>query len=73
MQTDRPHTEFWNSGNVEVARDLSAQFAVNWIHMTSQAHHGKVRVFGTQGRYKKIFRVLLMESLQESRISTVFI
>ena len=42
LQTDRPKTEFWNSGNVELSRDLAAEFGITVVHMTHQSHHGKV-------------------------------
>ena len=45
LKTDRPRTEFWNSGNIEVSRDLAAEPGVTWVHMTNQANHGKVNEF----------------------------
>ena len=45
IKTDRPRTEFWNSGNIEVSQDLAAELGVTWVHMTNQAHHGKVNEF----------------------------
>ena len=42
LQTDRPKTEFWNSGNVELSRDLAAEFGITAVQITYQSCYGKV-------------------------------
>ena len=42
MQTDRPVSEYWNSGMVQGLRDLAIEFGVTIAHFTEQSHHNKV-------------------------------
>ena len=44
LKTDRPKTEFWNSANVEAARDLAKKHNLTIMHLTHQSHHGKVMI-----------------------------
>ena len=42
LQTDRPRTEYWNSGLVQALRDLAKKYGLAFVHFTEQAHHNKV-------------------------------
>ena len=42
IQTDRPRTEYWNSGLVQALRDLAMEFKITFVHFTEQSHHNKV-------------------------------
>ena len=67
FQTDGPHSEFWNSANVEVARDLASKYQITWTHMTSQSHHGKVKYIRYTIQFFSyiMFSVLPMENSPE--------
>ena len=44
LQTDRPRTEYWNSGLVQALRDLAIEFQISFVHFTEQSHHNKVDI-----------------------------
>ena len=42
IQTDRPSSQFWNSGMVLAHREMVAEFDVPITHITEQSMHNKV-------------------------------
>ena len=42
IQTDRPSSQFWNSGMVAAHSELSREFGVPISHITEQSRHNKV-------------------------------
>ena len=42
LQTDRPSSQFWNSGMVRGHLELAKQFNVSISHITEQSMHNKV-------------------------------
>lgn len=56
FKTDRPKTEFWNSSNVELARDLAQKLNLWWTHITGQAHHNKVKRNDCMNNHKLILK-----------------
>lgn len=44
LKTDRPTSEYWNSGMIQALRDLSMEFQINISHFTEQSHHNKVTI-----------------------------
>jgi hypothetical protein len=41
-QTDRPTSQFWNSGSIHNSRRLVQEFGIKITHMTEQSCHNKV-------------------------------
>ena len=41
-KTDRPSSQFWNSGMVHATKELASEFAIPITHITEQAMHNKV-------------------------------
>ena len=58
-QTDRPKTEYWNSGNIELRRLLCCQYGLWWVHFTGQSHHNKVSYTKHQYVLLKVFLIML--------------
>ena len=70
LQTDRPVSEYWNSGMVQALRDLAMEFKVNFVHFTEQAHHNKVSRIRNKVKKikKKFYRIKLMVSFLDTRM-----
>ena len=59
LQTDRPSSQFWNTGCVAGLRQLAGEFNIPITAMTEQSSHNKVRIsIGSQSLV--IYRILLM-------------
>ena len=43
FQTDRPSSQYWNSGMVRGHKELSQDFKVSITHISEQSCHNKVR------------------------------
>ena len=63
LQSDRPSSQYWNSGMVAAHRALAAELNLVISHMTEQASHNKV-MYGLPG-LTKLHRTLLMASSVE--------
>ena len=58
-QTDRPTSEYWNSGMVQSLRDLSIKYQIAISHFTEQSHYNKDRVDGEFSIYKDALTIHL--------------
>ena len=41
-KTDRPSSQFWNSGMIHATKELASEFGIPITHITEQAMHNKV-------------------------------
>ena len=67
-KTDRPSSQFWNSGMVLATKELVAEFGIPITHITEQSMHNKVHCVCICVWYAIYFRIQLMVSFLLSRL-----
>ena len=68
IKSDRPSSQFWNSGMVLGLRQLSGEYGIPISHITEQSMHNKVQLFVFALIYLLLYsRTLLLESFLCSR------
>ena len=59
FQTDRPSSQYWNSGMVRAHKELAQEFNVSITHISEQSCHNKVSQNKTYNSDKEVLKLFI--------------